>query len=104
MSKKNKERKDKKRKLTRKEKAKRWLSGIPLPDDLIKAYSQKFNVEASTAYNELMEIGYYDELYIQEYKRRGIEWEYKVEPLSGDMFVVPKGTADHELYEIHPIL
>jgi len=51
-----------------------------------------------------MSIGYYDDIMIQEYEKEGIKWEYKVEPLSGDMFVVPEGTEGHELYEIHPII
>ena len=33
------------------------------------------------------------------YEKEGVEWEYKVEPLSGDMVVVPKKTEDHEIYE-----
>ncbi len=65
------------------------------------AYSKRYGVNALIADEELTALGYYDELCILHYEKEGIEWEYKVEPLSGDMVVVPKGTEEHELYEIH---
>lgn len=80
--------------------AKKWLIDHP-QKDLIAAYSKRYGVTAVMAEEELMGLGYYDELFIQHYEREGIEWEYKVEPLSGEMVVVPKGADDHELYEIH---
>ena len=51
-----------------------------------------------------MTLGYCDELTIEAYEQEGIKWEYRVEPLSGDMFVVPKGIEDRELYLHHPII
>jgi len=80
--------------------ANKWLSNHPQAD-LISAYSRRYGVSHVIAQDELMELGYYDELYIQHYEKEGIEWEYRVEPLSGDMVVVPKGTEEHEIYEIH---
>lgn len=50
-----------------------------------------------------MILGYYDENLIQRYEKAGIKWGYRVEPLSGEMLVVPEGTEDYELYEL-PIL
>ncbi len=69
--------------------------------NLISAYSKRYGVGSQIAEDELIQLGYYDELYIQHYEKEGIEWEYRVEPLSGEMVVVPKDTKDHEIYEIH---
>ena len=80
--------------------AKKWLFNHP-QNDLISTYSKRYGVVADEAEDELIQLGFYDEIHIQHYEKEGIEWEYKVEPLSGDMVVVPKGTEDHELYEIH---
>ncbi len=80
--------------------AERWLSNHPQVD-LISAYSKRYGVGEPIASHELMAIGYYEELCIQDYEKKGIEWEYKVEPLSGEMVVVPTGTEEHEIYEIH---
>lgn len=80
--------------------AKKWLANHP-QKDLLNAYSKRYGVNKMIADEELMTLGYYDELFIQHYEKEGIEWEYKVEPLSGDMVVVPKETEDHELYDIH---
>ena len=84
--------------------ARRWLESRRLPNDLAKAYAKRYGVSSSVAREELMAIGYYNQLCIQDYEERGIEWEYRVEPLSGDMFVVPVDTEYHELYLIHPII
>lgn len=46
---------------------------------------------------EILELGYGEILTIYAYEQDGIEWEYKVEPLSRDMLVVPKGTPEWEL-------
>jgi hypothetical protein len=80
--------------------AKKWLLNYP-QKDLISSYSKRYGVNYSIAEDELMYLGYYDELYIQHYKKEGIEWEYRVEALSGEMVVVPKDTEDHEIYQIH---
>ena len=84
--------------------AARWLRSRALPANLIEAYSKRYAVPEVVAREELMSIGFYDEIMIQEYEKEGIKWEYKIEALSGEMFVVPEGTEDHELYEIHPII
>lgn len=82
--------------------AKKWLANHP-QKDLLNAYSKRYGVNKMIADEELMTLGYYDELFIQHYEKEGIEWEYKVEPLSGDMVVVQKETEDHELYDIHEL-
>ncbi len=83
----------------------RWLqSRNCLKEPLVELYCKRYGVVQSDAWVELMSLGYYDELVIQQYEQAGMEWEYKVEPLSGDMFVVPTGTQDHELYEMHGLI
>ena len=85
--------------------ARRWLQSRNAPrTPLIDAYSKRYGVTQLIAWDELVSLGYYDDICIQQYEADGIEWEYKVEARSGEMFVVPKGTEDHELYEIHGIL
>jgi hypothetical protein len=80
--------------------AKKWLVNHP-QNDLITAYSRRYGITSQVAKDELMKLGYYDDLHIQHYEKEGIEWEYRVEPLSGEMVVGPKGSEEHELYEIH---
>jgi len=55
-------------------------------------------VAETVAYVELLQLGYGDDLKIQEYERQGIAWEYKVDGYTGDMKVVPIGTPDWELH------
>jgi len=86
---------------TRKQDALKWLSNFGIPDDLIDSYSKRYGCSEFDAETELMEIGYYDEIQIQFYNKDGVEWEYRIEPLSGEMVVVPKGTEEHQIYQIH---
>ncbi|WP_462326126.1 hypothetical protein, partial [Desulfoplanes sp.] len=68
--------------------AKRWLHKHP-QKNLLAAYTKRYGVDPDIARDELMQLGFYDELCIQSYDKEGIDWEYRVEPLSGEMFVVP---------------
>ena len=68
-------------------------------NSLVEAYSKRYAVTELVAREELTSIGYYEEILIQEYENEGVQWEYRVEPLSGEMIVVPLGTEEHELYE-----
>ena len=94
-----------KKKMGRRERladARNWFRSRNAPKKkLVESYARRYDVSRFDAWDELVSLGYYDRIYIERYEEQGIEWEYKVEPLSGDMFVVPKGTQDHELYEIH---
>ena len=92
-----------KKKLSEKDRlkdAERWLSNHA-QKDLTSSYSKRYGVTPAVAHDELMALGYYDELHIQSYEKDGIEWEYRVEPLSGELVVMPKDADEHELYEIH---
>ena len=80
--------------------AKNWLS-CSHQKELISSYCKRYGVSSYVAEEELMQLGYYDELCIERYEKEGIEWEYKYDGYSGEMYVVPKGTDDYEMYEIH---
>ena len=85
--------------------ARKWFRlGNRFRSPLVKSYTRRYGVSETAAWEELAALGYYDELTIEAYEREGVEWEYRVEPLSGDMFVVPKGSEDRDLYLIHPII
>ncbi len=84
--------------------ATRWLQLAAFPKELVGAYTKRYAVSEMVAREELMFIGCYDDVLIQDYEKEGVKWEYKVEPMSGEMFVVPEGTEEHELYEYHPII
>ena len=83
----------------RKKNATRWLSQRPLPKNLLSAYANRYGVAPTEAHVDLLELGYRDEVAIQAYEQEGTEWEYKIEPLSGDMLVVPNGTPEWELHQ-----
>ncbi len=85
--------------------ARKWLrSGNRSHKSLIKAYMKRYAVSETVAWEELAMLGCYDQLCIEAYEKDGTDWEYRYEPLSGDIYVVPEGTEDHELYMIHPII
>ncbi len=67
------------------------------------AYANRYGINGQRALEELMAIGYYDEILIQGYEKEGVKLEYMVEPLSGEMYVVPEGTDYHDLYHYHTI-
>lgn len=77
--------------------AKKWLQQ-QWPDSLLQAYSRRYGVSEMVAEEELMALGYWNEIRIQRYEREGIEWEYLEDGYTGDMKVVPKGTPDWELH------
>jgi hypothetical protein len=103
MSKRKRQSKKKLRGQARKEDALRWLQlRRQQPEDYVEAYAKRYGISEQIARNELIEIGYYDEILIRDYEKEGVKWEYMVEPLSGEMYVVPEGIEQHELYFYHP--
>jgi len=80
--------------------AKKWLANH-YPKDLVPSYCKRYGVSSNVAEKELIQLGFYDDIFIQHFEREGIDWEYRVEPLSGEMVVVPKDIEEHEMYEIH---
>ena len=77
--------------------ARRWFD-LHRPNGVLEAYCSRYKVSEAVACNELFELGYGDDLRIEQYERDGIEWEYKVDGYTGEMKVVPKGTPDWELH------
>ena len=97
----SKRKRQKKKKLTGKGRlnnAKKWLQSRTELNNLIETYSKRYSVSNAEAWDELITIGYYDDILIQQYEKEGIKWEYKVQPLSGEMYVVPEGTEEYMLY------
>jgi len=79
--------------------AQKWLRRQNRPNNkLIELYMKRYGINESISIFELMTLGYRDELTIAQYEKDNIEWKYMVEPLSGEMLVVPEGTQEHELY------
>ena len=78
------------------ENARRWLRQ-GAPRNLLEAYVKRYGVSHYDAHAELHALGCREQLAIESCEKDGIEWEYKVEPLSEDMLVVPKGTPEWEL-------
>lgn len=80
------------------EDAKRWLkNGIPV-HPLTDGYVRRYGVEPWMAQEELIGLGYREEVQIEAYEKEGIEWEFMCDPLSGEMKAVPVGTEEHELH------
>ena len=77
---------------------KKWLFTRRRPERLLESYQERYRVGPGQAYLELLELGLQDELRIRAYEEEGIPWEFRVEPLTGEMFVVPEGTPDDEIY------
>jgi len=77
----------------------RWLQLQSLPKNLIEAYSKRYAVFEIVAKEELISMGYYEEITIQEYEKEGVKWKYMVEPRSGELYLVTEDTEEHELYE-----
>ena len=80
--------------------SKNWLKNY-YPKNLVLSYCKRYGVSSDVAEKELIQLGFYDDIFIQHYEREGIDWEYRVEPLSGTMLVVPKNIEEYEIYEIH---
>jgi len=47
----------------------------------LNGLSKRYGVTLHVAEEELMQIGYYDDLYIQHYEKEETVWKYKAEPL-----------------------
>ncbi|MGI9331671.1 MAG: hypothetical protein ACR2RL_00790 [Gammaproteobacteria bacterium] len=82
---------------SRQKNARKWLLK-ERPKVLLSKYAERYGVPESVAFLELLQLGYGDEVQIEEYERSGIAWEYKVDGYSGEMKVVPLGTPDWDLH------
>ncbi len=88
--------------------AKHWLISPSFRKEsqkpLLESYAERYGICESQAWHELAALGYYDTLMIENYEQQGIEWEYRIEPLTGAMLPVPTDIEECEIYEWHPII
>jgi len=75
-----------------------WLKSRDLPAGLVEAYKKRYSVPETVAREELMIIGYFNEISIQEYETNRTKWEYLMNPLSGELVAAPEGTEECELF------
>ena len=84
---------------SRKHDARKWLSSRDGPHrNYVSRYVKRYGVEESVVEEELYALGYYDNVYSEELAARGINVEYIVNPLTGELVLVPEGTEEHELF------
>jgi hypothetical protein len=80
------------------EDSKRWLRKGIMVHPLTDGYMSRYGVERWVAQEELIDLGYTEEVRIEVYEKEGIEWEFVYDPYSGEMKAVPVGTEEHELH------
>ena len=84
---------------SRKYDAIKWLSSKDGPHrDYVSRYVKRYGVEKVVAKEELYALGYYENVYEDELEAQGINFEYIVNPLTGELVLVPEGTEEHELF------
>jgi hypothetical protein len=64
----------------------------------VSRYVKRYGVEETVAKEELYALGYYENVYEEELEAQGINFEYIVNPLTGELVLVPEGTEEHELF------
>ena len=84
---------------SRKHDARKWLRGKDGPlKDYVSRYAARYGVAESVATSELYALGYYENVYREELESQGISCEYILNPLTGELVLVPEGTEEHELF------
>lgn len=79
--------------------AAKWLKSKEGPHcKYIARYSKRYGVDECTARDELVYLGYYEEIFREDLEAEGKEMEYIVNPLTGDLVPVEAGTEEHELF------
>ena len=79
--------------------AARWLKSKEGPNcKYIERYSKRYGVDSGVAREELFELGFSEGVYIEELEGEGKDYEYIVNPLSGELVLVEAGTEEHELF------
>lgn len=79
--------------------AKKWLLRKDGPhENYVSSYVKRYGVSEFLARDELYALGYYENVYAEDLKAQGIDYEYIVNPLTGDLVMVPGGTEEHELF------
>ena len=79
--------------------AARWLESKEGPNcKYIEHYSKRYGVDSEVAREELFELGFSEAVFIEELENDGKDYEYIVNPLSGELVLVEAGTEEHELF------
>lgn len=83
----------------RKHDAIKWLRSRDRPsNELVAKYAKRYGIEPVYARTELVEIGFWEEVFTEEMEKQGKEVEYIMNPLSGELVLVEAGTQEHELF------
>jgi len=98
MSKSKNIRKKKAKQNSRLKNAENWLVNHQ-PRNLVKSYAKRYNISPEKAEKELIQLGWEDQIRIEEYEKEGIEWEYRYLGYTGEFVVAPVGADEWELYE-----
>ena len=84
---------------SRKHDAKKWLMSKDGPHQkYLSRYIKRYGVDELVAREELYALGYYENVYMEDLEAQGLNYEYIVNPLSGELVLVPEGTEEHELF------
>jgi len=67
-------------------------------NEVVARYAKRYGVEPVSARTELIEIGFWEEIFTEEMEKQGKEVEYIMNPLSGELVLVEAGTEEHELF------
>ena len=79
--------------------ATRWLKSQQGPHcKYVAKYAKRYGVDVCTARDELIFLGYYEAVFIEELEVEGKELEYIVNPLTGELVPVEAGTEEYELF------
>jgi hypothetical protein len=79
--------------------AARWLKSKERPKyKYVERYAKRYGIDEDTAREELISLGYYEDVFTEELEAEGKETEYIMNPLTGELVLVEAGTEEHELF------
>lgn len=91
-----------KRKLNEKERmnnAEKWLTSRERPQShIIGSYTKRYAVKLDLARDELISLGFHEEVFMEEMEKQGKKVEHIVNPLTGELVLVEAETEEHELF------
>ena len=78
--------------------AENWLRNHQ-PKNLVESYAKRYSISLEKAEKELIQLGWEDQIRIEEFEKDGVEWEYRYLGYTGEFVVAPVGAEEWELYE-----
>ncbi|MCP5076501.1 MAG: hypothetical protein GY951_00350 [Psychromonas sp.] len=79
--------------------ADKWLKSKQGPHcKYVEKYSKRYGVDSIIAREELFELGFEEAVFVEELESEGKEYEYIVNPLTGELVLVEAGTEEYELF------